>query len=263
MLEFIVVPFINIMIWIYDLLGQNFGLTIIVFTVLIRLALYPFTKRQMDSAKAMQDMQSDPEWLKIQKKYKDDREKLAQEQMRVYQERGINPLGSCLPTLLQLPIIFALYWAITRSLAATPIQLLDLARDVTLPNFASLVPLNSTFLWMDLSQPERLRLDIFADSIPFLATHGIPVLAILVMITSYLQTQMTTATTTDPSNPQAAGMTKAMSLYMPLFIGWISYSYAAGLALYFFMGNIASIIQYALMGRMDLSNIFPKRNSDT
>ena len=104
MLDPIINIFLNIMIWISQAIQsigieQSFGWTIILFTILIRLALYPFTASQVKSAQGLQEMQNSEKWQKIQKKYKDDKEKLAQEQMKLYQEMGINPLGSCLPTL--------------------------------------------------------------------------------------------------------------------------------------------------------------------
>lgn len=240
MLEFIIVPFTNVLIYIYSLLGQNFGLAIIVFTVLVRLATYPLTASQLKSTRAMQGLQQDKKWQQIQKKYKNDREKLSQEQMKLYQEKGINPLGSCLPTLVQFPIIIGLYWSITRSLASTPIQLLSFARGISLPNLAEIIPLNSQFLWMDLGQPERLNLDF----LPF----SIPVLAIVVMITSYLQTKLMSPTA-GSSGGQNAAMGQMMNIYLPLLMGYISYIYSAGLALYFVTGNIASMVQYGLMGR--------------
>ncbi len=236
MFEFIIVPFTNVLVLVYSFLGHNFGLAIIVFTLLVRLVTYPFNAQQMKSAKAMQELQGNPKWKQIQEKYKgkENREKLAQEQMKLYQELGINPFGACLPTLIQLPLIIAMYWAITRALAATPLQLLGFARGLSwVPNVSSLIPLNSHFLWMDLGQPERLYLGF----IPF----GIPVLAIVVMITSYFQTKMMT-----PSNPndQSAQMGKAMNLYMPILMAYISYIYSAGLALYFVTTNILGIAQY-------------------
>jgi len=243
MLEFIIVPFTNALIFIYNILGENFGLAIIVFTVVVRLATYPFTASQLKSTKAMQDLQKTKKWQQIQKKYKNDREKLSQEQMKIYKEKGINPLGSCLPTLIQFPIIIGLYWSVTRALASTPIELLNFARGIGLPNIAELIPLNSQFLWMDLGQPERLVLDF----IPF----GIPVLAILVMITSYVQTKMMSPGSADGQGAQMSGM---MNIYMPLLMGYISYIYAAGLALYFVTSNIVSMLQYVLMGRRKSSD---------
>src|SRR5262245_66434358 len=96
------------MILIYSLVGQNFGIALILFTILIRLITWPLNAQQMKGASAMQQLQNDKEWLAIQKKYAKDREKLAQEQMRIYREKGINPFGSCLPTLIQFTILFAL-----------------------------------------------------------------------------------------------------------------------------------------------------------
>jgi YidC/Oxa1 family membrane protein insertase len=239
---------INILLYVYDILGNNFGLAIIVFTILVRLVTYPLNASQMKSTQAMQDMQKSKEWQDIQKKYKDDKEKLAQEQMRLYKEMGVNPLGSCLPTLIQFPIIIALYQAIIRSLAVTPLELLNLSKHIS--NGANLIPLNSQFLWMDLSQPERI----------YLFGFGIPFLAIVVAITSYLQTKMMTPTTANP-NDQSSQMTRAMGLYMPLFMGWLAYSFSSGLAIYFVTSNLASIIQYGLMGKLDWRNLLPKRGA--
>src|SRR5688572_10576446 len=139
---------INAMIFIYGLVGQNFGIALILFTILIRLITWPLNAQQMKGAAAMQELQNDKEWLAIQKKYAKDREKLAQEQMRIYRERGINPFASCLPTLIQFPIIIALYQSITRALGSTPLDLLTLSRSLyDFLNVSDLIPLNSKFLW--------------------------------------------------------------------------------------------------------------------
>lgn len=253
-MDFIVIPFTNALLYIYQLLGNNFGLAIIIFTITIKLLTYPINKQQMDSAKAMQELQNDKKWQKIQKKYKNDKEKLAQEQMKIYQEKGVNPLGSCLPTLLQFPIIIGLYWSISRALAATPKQLLELANDLTLSNVSNLLPLNSTFLWIkDLSQPERLILDIIPSTLPIIGA-GIPVLAIIVFISSYYQSKMMSPTSTNPNDPSAS-MGKAMGIYIPVLMGWLSYSFSAGLALYFVTSNLATIIQYVLMGRIKIPGL--------
>ena len=242
MWDAVITVFINILLYIYNVVGDNFGLAIIIFTLLIRLVTYPLNAKQMKSTQAMQELQQSKEWQDIQKKYKNDKEKLAQEQMRIYQEMGVSPFGSCLPTLIQFPIIIALYQSITRSLAVTPLQLLDLSKHIT--NGAALIPLNRDFLWMDLSQPERL----------YILGFGIPLLAIVVAVTSYLQTKMMT-----PTNPtaqdQSAQMSKMMNIYMPLFMGWLAYSFPSGLAIYFITGNLASIIQYAAMGKLDWKNL--------
>lgn len=257
MLEYIIVPFINVLLYIYQFLGQNFGWAIIVFTIVIRLLTYPLNKQQMDSAQKMQDLQQDKRWIKMQQQYKNDKEKLAQEQMKLYQELGINPLGSCLPTLIQFPIIIGLYMAVTRTLATSPMQLLHLIPDIFLQNAAELIPLNSHFLWMDLSQPERLVLDFIPQSLPIIGS-GIPVLAVVVFISSYYQSKMMTPTSGDPNDPSAS-MSRSMTIMMPVLMAWLSYAYAAGLALYFVTSNVASIVQYVLMGRIKMSQFLPSR----
>lgn len=240
-------PMINALLVIYSFLGQNFGLSIIVFTILVRLITYPLTAQQMKSTQAMQDMQKSKKWQDMQKKYKDNREKLAQEQMKLYKEMGVNPFGSCLPTLIQFPVIIGLYQAIIRALAVTPIQLLDLSRHVyPFIDVSALIPLNNRFLWMDLSLPEK-------DFGLAIAGVGVPILAILVVITSYLQTKLMTPPTA--TGDQGAQMSKAMNLYMPLFMGYLAYTFSSGLALYFVASNLIAVLQYGAMGRLDLRNL--------
>src|SRR6266540_6440432 len=128
---FIIQPMTNLLLWIYDVLGHGphtFGLAIILFTMLIRAITWPLNASQVKGAQAMQELQNDKDWQEIQKKYAKDREKLAQEQMRVYKEKGINPFASCLHTLIQFPIIIGLYQSITRALAVSPLGMLQLAR---------------------------------------------------------------------------------------------------------------------------------------
>ena len=245
-------PMINALLVIYSFLGQNFGLAIIVFTIVVRLITYPLTAQQMKSTQAMQDMQKSKKWQDMQKKYKDNREKLAQEQMNLYKEMGVNPFGSCLPTLIQFPVIIGLYQAIIRALAVTPIQLLDLSRHVyPFINVASLIPLNNRFLWMDLSLPEK-------DFGLAIAGIGVPILAILVVVTSYLQTKLMTPPTS--AGDQGAQMSKAMNLYMPLFMGYLAYTFSSGLALYFVASNLIAVLQYGAMGKIDWRNLIPGRS---
>ncbi|MBN2147051.1 MAG: membrane protein insertase YidC [Anaerolineales bacterium] len=247
----IINPMINALLWIYTIVGGNFGLAIILFTILTRLITYPLTASQMKSAKAMQEMQASKKWQEIQKKYKDDREKLAQEQMALYKEMGVNPFGSCLPLLIQFPIIIGLYQAVTRALASAPIQLIDFSNHIySFINASELIPMNSKFLWMDLGQPERV----------YVFGIGIPILAILVVISTYLQSKLMTPASANP-NDQSAQMTKMMNLYMPLLMGYFAYSYASGLALYFVISNLVGIIQYAAMGRLNWKNLLPQKKA--
>lgn len=237
---------INVMIFIYGLVGQNFGIALILFTILIRLVTWPLNAQQMKGAAAMQELQNDKEWLAIQKKYAKDREKLAQEQMRIYREKGINPFGSCLPTLIQFPILFALIPSITYAIGSTPLSILNLSRSIFFQDVAKLVPLNSKFLWMDLGLPERTL--IFGLSIP--------ILALIVGLTTYIQTKLTMPPSTNP-NDQAAATGKMMGIYMPIMLFFFSLNYASGLAVYFIISNILSIIQYALMGKVNWRNLLP------
>jgi YidC/Oxa1 family membrane protein insertase len=234
--------FINVLLWIYNIIGQNFGIAIILFTILIRIVTWPLNAQQMKGAKAMQDLQNDKDWQAIQKKYAKDREKLAQEQMRVYREKGINPFGSCLPTLIQFPIIIALYQSIIRALASTPLDLLKLSRSINTDflDVANLIPLNSKFLWMNLGQPE-----------PFY------ILAIIVAVTTYVQSKLTLPPSTNP-NDQSAAMGQSMTITMPLMLGWFALTFPSGLSVYFITSNLLGIIQYAAQGKANWSNLLPK-----
>jgi YidC/Oxa1 family membrane protein insertase len=242
----IVTPFVNVLLFIYNLIG-NFGIAIILFTILVRLITWPLQAQQIKGAKAMTDLQKDKRYIDMQAKYKGDKEKLAQAQMELYKEMKINPFASCLPTIIQLPVIIGLYQALIMALASTNFDLLKLTTHIY-PNFldlSQLIPLNDQFLWMNLSQPERLY-------IPGL-NFGIPVLTIIVVITTYAQQKLMTPPSMG-GNDQSAQMTKTMNLYMPLLMGWISFTLAAGLAIYFVVSNLIGIFQYAMMGQLDLKN---------
>jgi YidC/Oxa1 family membrane protein insertase len=243
----VIQPFVNVLLLINSLVS-NFGISIILFTVLIRLLTHPLTVQQFKATKAMQDLQEDPRYKKMQEKYKNDREKLAQEQMKLYQEKGIKPLGSCLPTLIQLPIILGLYQSVTRAMAASPYELFQLEQIIYpgLVNAAKLLPLENQFLWMDLGQPERLN--VFGISIPFLA--------ILVVATTFLQSRLIQPPSSG-ANDQGAMISKSMSIYMPVLMGFMAYSLASGLAIYFLTSNVFGIFQYAILGRANWSNILP------
>lgn len=243
----IITPLTSLLLWIYDLVGNNFGVAIIIFTILIRAITWPLNAQQMKGAAAMQELQNDKEWQAIQKKYKDDREKLAQEQMRIYKEKGINPFASCLPTLIQFPIIIGLYQSIIRALAATPLDLLKLSRSISInPDLVNLIPLNSKFLWMDLSRPESIQIFGFA----------FPTLALIVALTTYIQSKLTTPASSNP-NDQSAMMSRQMTIMMPLMLGYFALTFASGLSVYFITSNLLGIAQYALMGKANWRNLIP------
>jgi YidC/Oxa1 family membrane protein insertase len=234
-------PMVNVLIWFYGLFGNNYILAILVLTVLIRLITLPLTWQQQKSAASMQQLQ--PEIKKIQEKYKGEPEMLQQKTMELYRQAGANPLGGCLPSLIQFPILIGLYQAITRSLAASPLQLIDLSQHIYLnapawlPNPADMIPLESRFWWLNLAQPDPLF-----------------ILPILVVVTTWLQQKLLTPPSTADS--QAAAMNRSMQLTMPLFIGYISITLPSGLSVYWIVSNIIGFIQYAAMGRASLKNLF-------
>jgi len=247
----IINPMLNSLLWIYSILG-NFGITIVVFTILVRLLTHPLTVQQIRGTQKLQEFQNSKEWQALQKKYKDDKQQLQQEQMKLYQQMGVNPLASCLPTLIQFPIIIGLYQVITRAMAATPLQLESLYKNLySFTDVSRLLPVDNTFLWMNLAQPERLN--VFGI--------GIPLLAILVLITTFLQSRLMTP----PSQPgdQSAQMASVMNIYMPLFMGYLALTFASGLALYFVISNLFSIGQYAILGKLNWNNLLPFRKGSS
>lgn len=237
MWDFILNPFVTLLTFLYSLLGQNVVLAIIVFTILVRLAILPLTAQQMRSSKKMQELQ--PQLKKLQDKHKNDREKLAQEQMALYREHGVNPLGGCLPLFIQLPILLGLYQAIIFGLAATPFQLLDLSGRFLLPGLDQYVPMNNMWLGMDLTKPPTIN--------PAWAL----VLPALVLVTTWLQSKLTLPPTPPSENgqpSQAQAMQQSMTTIMPLMFGFFALSFSVGLSIYFIASNVIGIIQYALMG---------------
>ena len=252
----IIHPFTNLLLWIYSVLVDvpgAFGWSIILFTIAIRAITWPLNAQQLKGAQAMQELNNDKDWQAIQKKYAKDKEKLAQEQMRVYKEKGINPFSSCLPTLIQFPIIIGLYQSIIRALATAPLGLLQLARSAypTL-GAAALIPLNSRFLWMDLALPEGIPLPFEVSFLP----NGFPTLALVVAVTTFIQSKLTMPASSNPGD-QSAAMGKTMSIYMPLLLGYFALTFASGLSVYFITSNLLGIFQYAVTGRANWRNLLP------
>lgn len=232
---------------LYGLLGQNVFLAIVAFTVLVRMMLLPLTLRQQQSMKAMQELS--PKLKKLQEKYKDDREQLAQEQIKLYREHKVNPFASCLPLIIQLPIIFSLWRTIIAVLASNPRQLVELQDRMLIDGLDHLIPLDNTFLWLNLSLPD-----------PYF------VLPVLVGVTTFLQQKMIMpippkSAPRKPGQPpdpaeQAQQMTRQMTTFMPLFLFVVSLSYSSGLSIYFVVSNVFGIVQYSLMGKADIRRVF-------
>lgn len=241
----VIQPFTNVLLLI-TMLVKNFGIAIILFTLLIKLITNPLTASGLRATKKINDLNRDPRYIKIQEKYKDDKERLAQEQMKLYQELKINPLGSCLPTLIQLPIIIGLYQSIMKAMATTPLELVKLERLIyPFLDPVKILPIQNRFLWMDLGQPERLMI----------GGIGIPILAILVVATTFIQSRVAAPPTS--SNSQTDMMAQSMNIYMPILMGYLAYTLSSGLALYFLVSNIVSVVQYAAQGQANWSRVFP------
>ncbi|MCS6834481.1 MAG: YidC/Oxa1 family membrane protein insertase [Anaerolineae bacterium] len=245
MWDLIINPFVTILTWLYAVLNNNIVLAIVIFTALIRVLTLPLMVRQQQSAARMQELQ--PQLKKLQEKYKDDREKLAQAQMELYREAGVNPFGGCLPLLIQFPIIIALYQAIYFALAATPYQLVDLSERLIIPGLDGLIPLQNMWLGMDLTQPPA------PPTNPIYAL----VLPVLVMATTYFQSKMAmpNMSNVDP-NDQAAAMTRSMTTIMPIMFGMFALSFSVGLSIYFIVGNVLGILQYSPQGKKLIDRVF-------
>jgi len=159
--------------------------------------------------------------------------------MALYREHGVNPFGGCLPLIIQLPILIALYQAIIFALAATPFQLVDLSGRFMIPSLDQFVPLNNIWLSMDLTKPPTAN-----------PTHAL-ILPALVLVTTWLQSKVTIPPPSTPSADgkpdQAQAMQQSMTTIMPLMFGFFSLSFSVGLSIYFITGNIVGIIQYSLM----------------
>lgn len=232
MIDAIAYPLANLLLLFYSFLGHQTVVAIAMLTILIRLLILPLTLGQQKSARKMQEFQ--PEIAKLQKKYGKDKERLSQEQMKLYKEAGINPMSGCLPLLIQLPIMFGLYRAIMYCVPTTSLQLFQFSHHIYkwLPGVVGLVPLQSTFLGMDLGQP------------PSVAQWWSYALPVLVLATSWLQQKLLTPPTASGDQSQAGAMNQQMQIMMPLMFGFMSIQFATGLSIYFIISNLIGMAQY-------------------
>jgi YidC/Oxa1 family membrane protein insertase len=220
----------NGLVFLYSLLGSNFGLSIIAFTLISRVALYPLTKRQIKQQKAMLAMQ--PKMKELEQKFKNDPQRKAKEQMKLWKETGVNPLGCLGPFIFQFLIWVGLYSALRTTLADTPEGLVKLSQQIYawLPWGDGAVPLHASFLGMDLSRPDPT----------------IIILPVLVGLSTYVVQKMVTVDSTDPQTQQRNNM---MNLMMPFIMAIFTFGFPSGLALYWITSNIVTIwLQYRVMG---------------
>lgn len=233
----LVVPMTNVLVAIANLFGGNFGIAIIIFTLVMKLVTWPLTASQYKTSRAMQAIQ--PKLQELQKRYKGkDPKKLQQETMALYREHGVNPFGCLLPMLAQFPIWIALYQVVRVTLSETPEGLVSLSQTLyPIPYVHSAIPLNNQFLLWNLGQTDTTYL-----------------LPLIVGATMYVQQKMITpAPTTAPQTPQQLQQQQTqqmMTWMMPLMFAFISTTVPAGLSLYWGASNLAGIaLQYFYAGR--------------
>ncbi len=199
-------PLAVLLFWLYGLVG-NYGIAIIIFTLLVRTILFPLYNSQMKQSAAMTELQ--PELQKLQKQYGADKEKYNQKVMEFYQETGINPAKGCLPLIIQMPILLGLFAALRNPL------------DYYTSNTEAILAIHQSFLWIqDLSQPDKWVLPILAG------------------ITTYFSYKITMG-----ANPQTANSMKILQYIFPLMIVWWGRSFPAGLTLYWFFGTLYMCVQ--------------------
>jgi YidC/Oxa1 family membrane protein insertase len=222
-------PMTNGLVLLYVLLFNNFGVSIAVFTVLIRVATVPLTLKQIRATKAMSTLQ--PKIKELQERYKNDRSRLSQETMRLYKQEGINPIGCLGPMMIQFPIWIGLYYSLIKALPSNPESLVDLSQFLypALDVVNRAVPLDSGFLWLDLGKSDPT-----------------PILPILVGASMWVQQKMMTFPTTDPRQRQT---NQLMLWMMPLMFVFLTFQFPSGLALYWIVSNIVGmVIQYFATG---------------
>lgn len=240
-------PILNLLIWLYDIIpGHEFGIAIILLTVLVKVILYPFTAKQIKQQRAMQDIQ--PRIEEIRTRLKDDKEGQAKELMALYAKEKVNPAASCLPLIVQLPVFIALYRALSLGLAGKNLDLLY-----------SFVP-----------NPQTVNTMLFGlvD-----LSHPAPVLAILAALVQFWQGKQLMkppAATITPPPPEvqkspgaqdesmAAMMNKQMLYLMPVVTAVIGFSLPGGLTLYWLTMSLLTVAQQAILLRKMPPRIVPQ-----
>ena len=221
----------------------HWGFAIIAFTVLVRLVMFPLTLTQIRGMQAQKELQ--PKLQELQKKYGKDREKMVQEQTKLYQEAGVNPLSGCLPLVLQMPVLFGLYAALVATGPALK---------------------NSGFFWIeDLSYPSYTQgmgwVTEKFNSGQYWSLTSYLILPILLMVSQFvMQKWMAPPTPTGPNDSQA-GMMKQMTLMMTLMFGIFTIQVPAGLTLYWVTSNLLQMLQQ-WVSTSDRFNLSGKKSSE-
>ena len=228
--EGILRPMINSLVLLYSLLFNNMGLSIIAFTIFVRVVTTPLTLRQVRQMRAMTKLQ--PQLQALRDKYKDDSKRISQETLKLYRQAGVSPLGCLGPLAIQFPIWIGLFQALIRTLPTNPDRLVSLSGYLYswVPFVHEAVPLSSAFLWLNLAEPDPTKL----------------IMPILVGGSTWVQQKMTSAPSTDPRQQS----TNTMMLWMmPIMLGFLTMTFPSGLALYWVVSNMVGVFtQYFITG---------------
>jgi YidC/Oxa1 family membrane protein insertase len=242
--QLILGPMVNSLVFLYVILFDNFGLSILVFTVLIRIATLPMTLKQIRMTRGMSQIQ--PLVKELQRKYAEDKARLSKETMALYKTHGVNPLGCLGPMFIQMPIWIGLYQGIIQTLPAQPERLIGLSQKLYswLPFVNEAVPLNSNFLWLDLALGPGEQSDFLLPA--------------LVGLSMWAVQKMTMVPSADARQSQ----TNTMMLWMmPLMLTFFSFQLPSGLALYWVASNLIQMgIQYFITG---WGNLLPSKKTET
>jgi YidC/Oxa1 family membrane protein insertase len=219
---FITKPLFKLMDWVFHLVG-NFGITILIVTVLIKLAVFPLANKSYESMARMKYVQ--PQMLEIRDRYADDKMKQQQAMMELYKKEKINPLAGCLPVLVQIPIFFALYKVLFVTIEMRHAPFYGWIRDLAAPDPTNLFNL---FGLLPFTPPSILHLGIWP---------------IIMGITMWVQMKMNP----EPTDP----IQKTVFAWMPLLFTFMLASFPAGLVLYWAWNNTLSVLQqYAIMKKL-------------
>lgn len=242
MFQILFQPILNALIVLYNLLFSNLGLAIIALTALIKLALAPLTNPQLKAAQKMQELA--PELEKLKKKYKDDKQKLMQVQLELYKEHGVNPASGCLPQVLQIFILISLYQVFNQVIRPGT-EVLASITERLYPFVAAPQSLNLNFLYLNLSQPDLIRIP------GFVALPGLFV--ILATVFQFLSSKLMTPVikteekeaklTTGKEDDMATAMQKQMLYLFPIMTLIFGYTMPSGVILYWFVFSFFSFIQ--------------------
>ena len=234
---------------------HNYGVAIILLTILIRLILYPLMQKQMVSMREMQKIQ--PLMKEVQEKYKNDKERLNKELMALYKEHKVNPMSGCLPLLIQMPILILLFQTLRVFEYLDPVTNNIAGGFLWIAKYYNVIEGGETIARAGLALSERL-ITLPGDGIFGLQYVGI--LPFLVAGSMYIQQKMTSPGGTAGKDGGSSAQTqKMMTIMMPLMIGFMSFTLPSGLTLYWFTSTLLGIgQQYLINKKMPAMDEMPK-----